>query len=194
MFPRGVTSLVVACTLLVLSAGPCAAQTPTTPAPAQASPPQPDASELPVSLDRIREGVLREQKLNIPFLSPDTPVFRTHVEEGFKLGDYWKILPDTAVGKNVRPPFASTWHNEFMNMTTPKQQVAASAFGIFGNPAMPVGAPMLEINNAIKAAWRNYQLERLRKQIQDELAQIEENRRRQGGDSSSSKPQEKPPQ
>jgi hypothetical protein len=186
MFPRGTVSLVAACTLLVLLAGPCAAQTqpPSQPQPA------PDLSQVPLSLDRIREGVLREQKLNIPFLAPDTPVFRVHVEEnGIKLSDYWKIGPDTAVGRNVRPPFASAWHNEFINMTTPKQQVAASAFGLFGNPGMPVGMPVLEISKAIQKAWRNYQLERIRKQIQDELAQIEENRRRQP-----EKPQPPPPQ
>jgi hypothetical protein len=172
MSTRGVASLIV----LSLLAAPCAGQTQT---PAQ-QPEQPDLSQVPISLDRIREGVLHEQTLNIPFLSPDTPVFRVHVEEkGLKLEDYWKTRPDTAVGRDVRPPFASTWHNEFMRMVTPKDQVAASAFGLFGNPAYPIGAPALAINDAIKKAWRNYQLERIRKQIQDELQQIEENRKRQ---------------
>lgn len=165
MFLRGPVSLVVGslfvtCMLLALSAGPGAAQT-------QAMP-QPDLSNVPLSLDRIREGVLREQKLNIPFLNPDTPVFRMRVEEGFKLDDYWKGPRETAVSPKVRLPIASTWHNEFLRMTSPN-----------GQPNYPIGPNLLEIGSAIKKAWRNYQLEQIRKQIEDELKQIEENRRRQ---------------
>jgi hypothetical protein len=176
MFCRGVVSLLVWCTLLA----PCAAQTQTqTPAP---PPAQPDLSQVPLSLDRIREGVQREQKLNIPFLNPDTPVFHVHVEEnGLKLGDYWKVGPDTAVSRDVRSPYASNWHHEFLSMVTPTQRmgVGTSPFGIFGNPVYPVGVPVLPISSAIKSAWRNYQLDRIRKQIADELKEIEENRRRQ---------------
>lgn len=199
MSARGAVSLLVSCTVLLSAAAPCGAQTQAqTQTPASTStqqpqqPQQPDLSQVPLSLNRIREGVLREQKLNIPFLAPDTPVFRVHVEEeGLKLSDYWKVMPDTAVSRDVRPYFASTWHHEFMSMVTPKQQIAASPFGLFGNPVYPVGAPVLAINNAIKSAWRNYQLERVRKQIADELKQLEENRQRRP--ETPDKP-EKPPQ
>src|SRR5688572_24771920 len=57
-----------------------------------------DGSKLPVSLDRIREGLQREPVLQIHFLDPAIPLFRTSVhEKGLKLEDYWKIGPDTAV-------------------------------------------------------------------------------------------------
>src|SRR5689334_1049163 len=86
-------------------------------------------TKLPVSLDRIREGLEHEPKLRIDFLDPSIPLFRVAVQEtGLKLSDYWKVAPDTAVSRDVRPPFASTWHNEFLRMTTPQQQIGASAF------------------------------------------------------------------
>jgi hypothetical protein len=139
-----------------------------------------DGSKLPVSLDRIREGIQRDPQLKIDFLDPNIPLFRVSVhEKGLKLEDYWKIGPDTAVSRDVRPPFASTWHNEFLNMTTPKQQIAASAFGLFGNPAMPVGPPVLAIGSALKKVFSNAERGRIRRQIQEELKQIEATRSQQ---------------
>ena len=35
-------------------------------------------------------------------------------------------------------------------MTTPKQHIAASPFGLFGNPVHPVGPPVLAIAKALK--------------------------------------------
>jgi hypothetical protein len=139
-----------------------------------------EGSKLPVSLDRIREGIQRDPKLKIDFLDPNIPLFRVSVhEKGLKLEDYWKIGPDTAVSRDVRPPFASTLHNEFLNMTTPKQQIAASAFGLFGNPTMPLGPPVLAIGSALKKVFSNAERGRIRRQIQEELKQIEANNSQQ---------------
>lgn len=146
---------------------------------AQSTQPQ-DGSKLPVSLDRIREGVQREPKLKIDFLDPNIPLFRISVhEKGLKLEDYWKIGPDTAVSRDVRPSFASTWHHEFLSMTTPKQHIAASPFGIFGNPVHPVGLPVGEITTALKKAFSNAERGRIRRQIQEELKTIEANKSQQ---------------
>jgi hypothetical protein len=140
-----------------------------------------DQPQLPVSLDHIREGVLRDKKLNIPFLDPDTPVFRTYVEgEHLKLEDYWK-MNDTAVGSYVRGPYASNFHQEFMMMVTPRDAMSASTspFGYFGNPVYPIGIPAQlfgSIAGSIKDAFRERERARIRQQIQDELKQIEANR------------------
>jgi hypothetical protein len=135
-----------------------------------------DGSKLPVSLERIREGIQREPKLKIDFLDPTIPLFRVSVhEKGIKLEDYWKIGPDTAVSRDVRPYYASTWHNEFLSMTTPKQQIAASAFGLFGNPLYPIGPPVFAITSALKSAFSNMERGRIRRQIQEELKALEAN-------------------
>src|SRR5687768_15324585 len=91
----------------------------TQPSTRQASPPATsageDSSELPVSLDRIREGMQREPALKLDFLDPTIPLFRVHVHENaIKLEDYWKVGPDTAVSRMVRPSHASRWHHEFL--------------------------------------------------------------------------------
>lgn len=156
----------------------------TQPSTRQASPPAAsageDSSELPVSLDRIREGMQREPTLKLDFLDPTIPLFRTSVhEKGLKLKDYWKVGPDTAVSRMVRPSFASTWHHEFISMTTPKQQIAASAFGVFGNPVHPVGPPILEISKALKSVFSKVERGRIRRQIQEELKEIEANKAQQ---------------
>jgi hypothetical protein len=133
-----------------------------------------DSSKLPVSLDRIRDGLQRDPKLKIEFLDPTIPLFRTSVQEkGLELSDYWKIGPDTAVSRMVRPSFASRWHHDFLSMTTPKQHIAASPFGIFGNPVHPVGLPTAEISQAIKGMITNVQRARIRRQIQAELKAID---------------------
>jgi hypothetical protein len=135
-----------------------------------------DGSKLPVSLDRIREGIQREPKLKIDFLDPDIPLFRISVQEkALALEDYWKIGPDTAVSRDVRPSYASTWHHEYLSMVTPKQQIAASPFGIFGNPVHPVGPPILEIGKAFKQMFSNGERGRIRRQIQEELKALEAN-------------------
>jgi len=147
---------------------------------AQPAAPNEPGAQLPVSLDRIREGLQREPVLTLDFLDPTIPLFRTSVtEKGLKLEDYWKIGPDTAVSRDVRPSFASMWHHEFLSMTTPKQQIAASAFGIFGNPIHPVGPPVLPIAKAIKGLLSNAERGRIKRQIQEELKQIEANQAQQ---------------
>jgi hypothetical protein len=152
-----------------------------------------DGSKLPVSLDRIREGLQHEPKLKIDFLDPTIPLFRISVQEkGLKLEDYWKIGPDTAVSRDVRPSFASMWHHEFLSMTTPKQQIAASPFGIFGNPVHPVGPPVLAITSALKTAFSNMERNRIKRQIQEELKAIEANNSQQASPSQQSQTPQTP--
>jgi hypothetical protein len=175
-------ALAVAGAFMCVLAIPLAVHAQPTPPPTQPTPVSEgeDGSKLPVSLDRIREGVQREPKLKIDFLDPNIPLFRISVhEKGLKLEDYWKIGPDTAVSRDVRPSFASTWHHEFLSMTTPKQQIAASAFGIFGNPVHPIGPPVGEITKALKKVFSNAERGRIRRQIQEELKTIEANKSQQ---------------
>jgi hypothetical protein len=139
-----------------------------------------DGSKLPVSLDRIREGIQREPKLKLDFLDPTIPLFRVSVhEKGLKLEDYWKIGPDTAVSRDVRTYHASQWHHDFLSMTTPKQHIAASPFGLFGNPVFPIGPPVLAISSALKKGFSNMERGRIRRQIQEELKTLEANKSQQ---------------
>ena len=115
-------------------------------------------------------------------------------EKGLKLEDYWKIGPDTAVSRDVRPSFASTWHHEFLSMTTPKQQIAASPFGIFGNPVHPIGPPVLEISKALKKVFSNAERGRIRRQIQEELKTIEANKSQQPQTQQAQQPEQPRPQ
>jgi hypothetical protein len=174
---RAFASAALVATLAIATVSPSAAQNSSAQPPSSTqsqSAGDAPAAPLPVSLSRIRDALGHEPKLLLPFMSPDTPVFRTVVlGKTLKLEDYWKVRPDTAVGKDVRPAFASTWHNEFMRMTTPSQQVGASVFGLFGNPAMPVGAPMLAIGSAIKSALRDHERAQVRQQIKEELAALD---------------------
>ena len=64
-------------------------------------------------------------------------------------------------------------------MTTPKQHIAASPFGLFGNPVYPIGPPVLAISSALKKGFSNMERGRIRRQIQEELKQIEANNSQQ---------------
>jgi hypothetical protein len=177
---RTCRALAVAGAFMCVLAIPPAVHAQSTQPAAQAASEGEDGSKLPVSLDRIREGIQREPKLKIDFLDPNIPLFRISVnEKPLKLEDYWKIGPDTAVSRDVRPYHASAWHNEFLNMTTPKQHIAASPFGIFGNPMFPVGPPVFAISSALKKGFSNMERGRIRRQIQEELKQIEANQSQQ---------------
>jgi hypothetical protein len=170
--------------MCVLAARSAAAQQPSSPTASGSE----DGSKLPVSLDRIREGIQREPALKIDFLDPDIPLFRISVQEKpLKLEDYWKIGPDTAVSRDVRPSFASAWHHEFQSMTTSKQHIAASPFGIFGNPVHPIGPPMIPIIGAFKQAFTNAERGRIRRQIQEELKALEANKLQQAQQSQQTK-------
>jgi hypothetical protein len=142
--------------------------------PAQAAAEGDDGAKLPVSLDRIREGIQRDPKLKIDFLNPNIPLFRTSVHEnGIELSDYWKVGPDTAVSRLVRPSHASRWHHDFLGMTTPTNYLATVPMG--GNPIHPVGPPILDIAKGIKKIMSNAERGRIRRQIQEELKMIEAN-------------------
>src|SRR5262245_33751528 len=95
---RTYRALAVVGALMCMVAIPSAvhAQSPTSPTQPAASPSaatdSEDGSNLPVSLDRIREGLQRQPKLRIDFLDPTIPLFRTSVHhKGLELSDYWKF-------------------------------------------------------------------------------------------------------
>jgi hypothetical protein len=134
-----------------------------------------DTSTLPVSLDRIRQGVQRESKLTLESIDPDIPVFRTSVRQTpLKLEDYWKIGPDTAVADYVRPFFASQLHYDYIKMSA-RENVATDPFGSFGNPLQPMGPPVLPIVNGITKGLSNIKRGRIKRQVEAELKAIEAN-------------------
>jgi hypothetical protein len=142
--------------------------------PTQAAPEGDSGAKLPVSLDRIREGIQRDPKLKIDFLDPNVPLFRISVHENtIKLQDYWKVGPDTAVSRLVRPSHASRFHHDFLMMVTPKDYLATVPMQ--GNPVHPVGPPILDIAKGIKKILSNRERGQIRRQIQEELKAIEAN-------------------
>lgn len=183
--PRTCRALALAAAFKCVLAIPSAVHAQSTqPAPSTQSPAPPasteseNGSKLPVSLERIREGIQREPKLKLDFLDPDIPLFRVHVQENaIELEDYWKVGPETAVSRLVRPSHASRWHHEFLSMVTPKDYLATVP--LQGNPVHPVGPPILEISKALKKVFSSAERGRIRRQIQEELKEIEANKSQQ---------------
>ena len=97
----------VAMVLTIALATPVAAQPPTPPAP-----PAPPA-QLPTSVENVREGLSREQVLQLE--AP--PVFRIEVTE--RRPRYWDM--QSPFHFTFEPGGGARWHNEFLAMTTPSE-------------------------------------------------------------------------
>lgn len=129
--------------------------------PRAASGQEASAEALPVSLDRIREGVMRDSRITLPDFG--VPTFRIEVQqETIKLpGQYDKR---NAVG-NTPGYYFSNAHQEFLNMSSPS-----------GTPVQPQaagGIPVFALVSALKKGFREREAARIRSQIRDELEQID---------------------
>lgn len=119
----------------------------------------PPSEQVNVSLDRIREGVMRDSHITLPDFG--VPTFRIEVsQETIKLpGEYDK---QNAVG-DVRGQYFSNAHQEFLDMSSPT-----------GRPVVaPGGIPVLALVSALKKGFRDREAARIRSQIRDELEQID---------------------
>jgi hypothetical protein len=148
---------------------------------AQQNPPaaqaQPEEDSLPVSLDRIREGVARESRLELKGGSPHYyvevlgrfPRFETFLE-GFDL-------------KNGPVPGAGMTHQEFLAMVTPKDLSSANVTPaldtlIVGLQTLAVKWFAAKVAKSISNARRERELQRIREEIRQALEEIEKQQRK----------------
>ena len=153
------------------------AQTSATPEKPRPEAVRPEEDTLPVSLERIREGVARESPLELKSGVPHYyvevlarfPRFETFLE-GFDL-------------KNGPVPGAGVTHQEFLAMVTPKDLSSANV-----TPALDtlvVGLQTLaakwiatKIAKSISDARRERELQRIREEIRLALEEIERQQRK----------------
>jgi hypothetical protein len=113
--------------LFVLFSGPAPvrAQQPAEPVPQAPAEPSPvNVDELPISVERIQQGLEREPGLD---LVPSRPVFRV---ETIQIRPRWFDAEiDWTDGRRGMPvPTVPQWHSEFLSMVTPPQ---AQPFGAY---------------------------------------------------------------
>jgi hypothetical protein len=91
---------------------------------APAAPAPVNVDELPISVDRIQQGLEREPVLN---LVPSQPVFRVEV---IQLRPRWFDTEiDWTDGRRGMPvPTVPQWHSQFLSMVTPPQALPFGAF------------------------------------------------------------------
>lgn len=108
-----------------LTVNASAQQAPGAPAPAGSTqsprdqPPPPPADALPVSIDRVREGLTHQPAMRLDI----QPVFRLQITE--RRPRYWDLQSPFLF--QVEPRSSTTqWHNEFLAMVTPSEASAYS--------------------------------------------------------------------
>jgi hypothetical protein len=133
---------------------------------AQGGQPAPSVDDA-VSLQRIRAG-LHAPTLTIP--ATQEPLRYRVVIEGrrLRLVIPWDSSKDTAVPSYVRPSYLEP-HYEFLRMVTPEEYRAGVLY-----PGADVLGPAAGLVKTLKQSARNRQIAAIRRQIADELRQIEE--------------------
>lgn len=125
---------------------------------------QPSPTEASsVSLDRIREGVMRKSHIELPDFG--VPTFRVEVSQDMiKMQDEWR--KKNAVGDYVRGPYFSNYHQDFLTSASVTGRPPVSAFGL----------PIDQLIGGLKKGFRDREAARVRAQVQAELDQIDPNR------------------
>jgi hypothetical protein len=177
-----VPSSVLIGALFVAQAGQPPATAPSATAPASAVPAEGQTSDLPVSLDRIRDALSHQ-----PQIKPDAvqPVFRVEIlgrkptlEE--LLGkEFWKGPAKPTPGGAVMT------HQEFLDMVTPPEFRGMSMFT--QKEAITVVATSVALQWALQKAIHKYdqarterEREAARKEVQDALAELDKAREAAG--------------
>jgi hypothetical protein len=176
MGSRFLTVVILGAGIVVLGMQPAvfaqAQPTQTPPAPT----PTTDVDKLPISLDRIREQLSHDPVFSENLLRAlDIPVFRveTHSDIVFRPDpNYWK---DTDVGSYVRP-HTNKWDYDLQKMMNPN---LPTGYGP-GGGGVDVLPAIQSLFTGIRNGFRNQSAEATRKQIQEELRQINEQRRAAG--------------
>jgi hypothetical protein len=156
--------LLIGFALLIGHPALCLAQTaqPSSPSKASSSTSSTSSSDAsPATLERIREGVMRSERITLPDFG--VPTFRVEVaQDTIKMQDEWRKT--NAVGDYVRSPYFSNYHQDFLTASSVTgRPPVANGFGI------PVGALL----SGLKKGFRDREASRIRAQIQQELDEID---------------------
>jgi hypothetical protein len=164
--------LLIGFALLIGNLAPCQAQTAqpsSSSSSAAASTSQsrgasPSSDASAGSLERIREGVMRSERITLPDFG--VPTFQIEVaQDTIKMQDQWRKT--NAVGDYVRSPYFSNYHQDFLTASSVTgRPPVANGFGI------PVGA----LISGLKKGFRDREASRIRAQIQQELDEIDPTR------------------
>ena len=82
-----------------------------------------DVQALPISLERIGEGLERTQVIDLDALRPTFRVQIVGTRPRWTLGIDW-----LGTEEGFKPPAGTPWHSQYLNMVTPAQ---ARSFGAF---------------------------------------------------------------
>jgi len=136
---------------------------------AQARDPQAPAAELPVSLERIREGLARKQSLDLAI--PDAPVFSITIEG--RLPRFVDFIGEETLFRGPAPTTSMT-HREFLALVSPPQTQSFGAFD--GSELVQVVATqmlfslgtnmVLKAVDSIKEGRKAAERERARREVQ----------------------------
>jgi hypothetical protein len=171
--------------LVVLAAGPQAAQQPTAIAGSAVEPSSLDGAgedasrpELPVSVERIQRALSRPPAIDV---KAERPVFRVEVL-GRKVSIEDILGPDYLKGP---VPRAGMTHQEFLDMVTPKDYQGYAPYT--NREAMSIAATSFALKWALQKAIHKYETaqqdrerEAARKEVQDALAELEKARLKAG--------------
>ena len=126
-----------------------------------------------VSLDRIRKG-LQETPTLVVDTSSDLPRFRVFiVHYSLDLTVPWD--PSDRVPDYVRPP-RGLYHHEFLDTVTPEVFKAGVLY-----PGVDILGLARQLGKSLNREFRRRQEETIRKQIEEELRQLEAARKKAGG-------------
>jgi len=103
-------ALMASCLAVAASAQQASAQ----PAPAGSTPGAPTSTDLPTSIDRVREQLSREPAIRLDI----QPIFRVEVNE--RRPRYWD-LPSLFAFEAEPRGVSGPWHQQFLGMTTPDE-------------------------------------------------------------------------
>ena len=161
----------VAAALLAMAV-PAVATAQQAPPPAAAAPPSVTvpAAELPISIDRIREGLAHEPAL----ILQSGRVFRVDITE--RQLRYFELPPLLAIPREPTP-MTPRWHDEFLSMVTPPEFRNWQAFTgkdlvvVAGTSLATVGAASIigAAINAIVEARRNGREAAAQQEVEDAL-------------------------
>jgi len=136
---------------------------------AQARDPQPPAAELPVSLERMREGLARKHSLDLDM--SHAPVFSITIEG--RLPSFADFVGEEALYRGPAPTTSLT-HREFLALVSPPQTQSFGAFD--GSELVQVVATqmlfslgtnmVLKAIDSIKEGRRAAERERARREVQ----------------------------
>jgi hypothetical protein len=138
----------------------------------QAAPPERQTLDLPVSVERIRRKLAREDPI-LTAPPPAVPVFRIRVTERRIPSDLlWQ--QDRVAPSYVRPQ-QPLYHYEFVAKTTPEASRSATLYPC----CVPVLPAVRAVQRAVRRAARSYAQDRAQRAVEKDLERFKAAQREQ---------------